>query len=92
MERVTLVMRGLTLRQARKIVQGQYGVVDWEQFNDSVQIADPEDDNDDNRCEIIFENKKVCDGVSIYYYIHLLLHLLSKWLFQQIHHLKRGPL
>jgi hypothetical protein len=56
-DRVTLVMRGLTMRQARKIVDKQYGIVDWTEFDSKTILADPEDDNSDNRCEIILEKR-----------------------------------
>jgi hypothetical protein len=53
-DRVTLVMRGLTVRQAKAIAESCYGKLDWNEFNDRALIADPEDE--ENRCEICSEN------------------------------------
>lgn len=49
MERVTLIMRGLTVRQAKAIAELCYGKLDWNEFENRALIADPEDE--DNRCD-----------------------------------------
>ena len=53
--RVSLVMRGLTERQAKNIAESCYGKLEWVPFETRAFIADPHDDNEDNRCEIVME-------------------------------------